>query len=98
MTWVLMLSATAILFGSVNASAQYFRRCSEPTTPFCIDSYGTFDDEWSFRRCRSEVEAFVSVVQEFISCTRRNQQEAAEEADRIVERFNCKARGETFCR
>ena len=79
----------------VNAQAGYY--CSEPSPPYCIDSYGTFDDEWSFNRCKNEVESYLSEVASFQNCLADWHSAAGDEADAAIEKFNCKAQGNSFC-
>ena len=78
-------------FGQTN----YF--CAEPDPPYCVDSYGTFDDEWSFSRCRNEVEYYLDDIADFQRCLSDWFDAAGQEADDIVERFNCRAQGRSFC-
>lgn len=77
------------------ASASAFLFCSKPTEPTCIDRYGTFDNEWSFDRCKDEIKTYVSELKSYRSCVIRTTQS---EADAIVEKFNCKAKGGIVCR
>lgn len=58
--------------------------CSEPSTPYCASGYGRFDDEWEFRRCKSDMESYQSDVEEFIGCNNREAEEAAREAEEIA--------------
>jgi hypothetical protein len=88
----LMLSAGC----STSASAILF--CSKPTEPSCIDRFGTFSDEWSFNRCKSEVESYMSDATSYRSCLINEINSVKSEVDTVVERFNCKAKGGTFCR
>ena len=71
--------------------------CDEPDPPYCIDRYGTFDDEWSFTRCRREVEYYLDDVADFQQCLSGWFDAAGREADDVVERFNCRAQGRSFC-
>ena len=90
-----------------SAGAQAFY-CSEPSEPYCIDAYGTFDDEYSFQSCRREMENYLDEVRRYEQCVadevRRIANEAQSDVDRIrrdaddaLERFNCKAQGNTYC-
>jgi hypothetical protein len=60
--------------------------CSEPSAPSCASRYGSFDDEWEFDRCKSEMESYQSDVEQFISCNNDEAQRAVEEAKRASER------------
>lgn len=91
--------AAALLAWSMPLSATYLY-CSKPIPPSCLDQFGEFD-EWSFRQCRNAVESFVQEVQQFQQCViyeaERINSEARQEADQAVERFNCRAQGDSFC-
>lgn len=85
----------ALSIAPAAADAAYY--CSEPDEPYCLSRYGSFEEEWEFDRCRREVQNFVSEVEDFASCLDQAKQEKIDEANQAVERFNCKANGETFC-
>lgn len=94
------LAVIAMLFvWSGRASSEYLY-CNKPDEPYCVNSYGNFD-EWSFRQCRMEVEHYMREIEDFRECITREVQrldmEAVQEANETVDRFNCKARGESFC-
>lgn len=72
--------------------------CMEPSEPSCITRYGTFDDEVSFSRCRREVEQFVSNMTDYRNCLVQNHNESIDHVDRVIDRFNCRAQGRSFCR
>lgn len=80
------------------AQAQTYNSCFEPAPPDCIDRYGTFDDEWSFNRCKRDVESYIDDVSMFRSCLANWHEAVGYEVDEVIERFNCKARGESYCR
>ena len=76
--------------------------CSEPSHPYCLTSFSTFEDEFSFNRCQSEMESYRREVEEYGSCLGRWVEETAEDASRkqdgaisdyqdAVEYWNCKA-------
>jgi hypothetical protein len=90
-------SLVLALFSISEAAAQAGYYCSEPSPPYCIDGFGTFDDEWSFNRCRDEVESYVSEVTDFQNCLAQWHEAAGYEAENVIEKFNCKAQGNTFC-
>jgi hypothetical protein len=70
---------------------------TEPQEPYCIDSYGTFEDEWAFNSCRREVDSYVDEINRYVDCLNREQDEAIRKANEVIERFNCKANGGSFC-
>lgn len=88
--------ATVLLL-VIGTPAHAFMFCSKPDAPYCIDGFGTYDSEWSFQSCKREVEAYLSAVDAYVQCLRDEQGTAISEADAAVERFNCKARGSSFC-
>lgn len=100
LTAIVMPAAIAFSLGTSNLASP-FLFCTRPSEPFCIDSYGTFDDEWAFNRCRSEVERYLDEMSEYRSCLLREVEieidDAANEARRATERFNCKANGGLIC-
>lgn len=91
------LSLMIVIFATHNASAQYFRRCIEPVAPHCVDQVYAFDDDYAFTRCRNEVESFVDDTNEYLRCLSRNADEANIEAEQVIDRFNCRAQGRTYC-
>ena len=98
MTSKIILSLAAVLslsLPSENARAAAY--CSEPSAPFCVNSFGTYDDEWSFERCKSQVESYISDVEDYIDCLDREKIDVTDEANKTIERFNCKARKGTYC-
>lgn len=101
-------SLVALLFlvqiGAIIAASEanaHYRTCYRPDAPFCIDGYGTFDSDWSFQSCKSEVERYVADMNEYSSCvirqTKREVSEVEDETSRTIEKFNCNARGELYC-
>ncbi len=81
-----------------STSASAFLFCSEPTKPSCIDRYGTFDDELSFDRCKSEVESYLRNAQSYRSCLIDQVNNTKSEANAVVDKFNFKAKGGIVCR
>lgn len=94
---LLSVCAGVALVVSLTGGAAQAYYCSEPIRPSCIDRYGTFDDECSFDRCKREVESYLSEVEDFRSCLADAHRQAGDEADAVVERFNCKAQGRSYC-
>ena len=70
--------------------------CSEPSEPYCIDDFDGFD-RMEFESCRSDVESYLQNVEDYIDCMRREQQRVSEDANDVIEKFNCLAAGETYC-
>lgn len=89
-----------------------FRICTKPTPPICVGLSFTYESETSFTQCRDSVSRYVMDVERFRSCVIERAEEAAaqviregaeeaddavEEANGVVERFNCRASGTRFC-
>jgi len=84
---------------ATSASAQFMGiLCHEPSTPYCINSYTDFSSDYEFERCKREVLDFVRGLNEWAECIATEATEtASDKADRVVKKFNCKARGEPIC-
>lgn len=93
----LALLNSAILIALV-AGANAQALCFKPTEPRCINAFGTFDDQWSFDRCKRDMSTFVDETKSYTDCLNRESEEAIREANAAVARFNCKARKEIVCR
>ena len=97
---LLCLVQAGWIVAATETNAQYLP-CYRPNVPYCIDAYGTFDNDWSFQSCKNEVERYVADMNEYSSCIIRQAKieisEAEDETSRTIEKFNCNARGELFC-
>lgn len=71
-------------------SAQAY--CYKPDPPSCATRYGAFDDEWEFSRCKREMESYKSDVEIFLSCQRRESDDAISDYNSAVQSFNRRAR------
>lgn len=91
--WFLPVSLIALL--SVSAGAMGF--CTEPTKPYCVDQYGTFEDEWSFEQCKGDVSTYVRRVKDYAECLEQERQDAILTAQKVIKKFNCKAEGNPYC-
>lgn len=94
--------ATAVIAATIAAltsrpSAAFGPFCSEPRKPFCVDYGNSFKDEDSFRSCRNDVESYTRAVDHYVDCLNDARSAAIKESNRVVDRFNCKARGGTIC-
>ncbi|MFV0798931.1 hypothetical protein OHI65_08545 [Brucella sp. MAB-22] len=73
-----------------------FAYCSKPSAPSCASSFGSFDDEWEFDRCKREMESYQSEVEDFAQCVQRQAKddidEAVSEYEDAVSSFNRRAR------
>ena len=92
------LSIATLIVGFVFASdADASLYCSEPTEPSCISMLAISRDEFSFDTCRSEVESYLDEVRDYQQCLRDEINEKTDEANRVVEQFNCYAQGNELC-
>lgn len=71
--------------------------CSEPSKPDCVDGSGYFDDQSDFTSCKSEVENYVDDVRRYSECLTDETNATIRESNEIVEKFNCRAEGRSFC-
>jgi hypothetical protein len=92
-----IIPAALALAVSASPPASGQMLCTAPVEPFCINRFGTFDDDWSFRSCRRDVETYREEVRAYLSCLRLEEERIISEVNRVIERFNCRARGERFC-
>lgn len=67
------LLASLLLF-SPSVSYAY---CSEPSAPYCATSFGSFDDEDEYDRCKREMGSYRSDVERYMSCRNDEAQEAS---------------------
>jgi hypothetical protein len=81
--------ATAVLVVSFQPASA--RSCYEPSVPYCASSYGAFDDEDDFRRCKSDMESYQSEVEDYLSCLRKSSNEVLDEYNTAVDNFNRRA-------
>jgi hypothetical protein len=79
-------------FSTMTASVSY-AYCTKPDAPYCATQYGKFEDQYEFDRCKNEVENFKSEVEDFLSCQKRENQQAIDDYNEAVESFNRRARG-----
>ncbi len=88
--------ALAMAMGTATqADAQSWRTCRAPTEPYCVRGYyvGDFD---SFA-CRFSVESYLNEVEEYQQCLSDKIEQSTEEANAVVDRFNCLASGNDWC-
>ena len=85
-----ILAVIVLVLTFAHASAFF---CSEPAAPYCATSYGDFDDEYDFDRCKSDMESYQNEVEEFLNCLKRESEDTLSEYNDAVESFNRRARG-----
>lgn len=70
--------------------------CYKPTMPYCVE-FGNFNSKSDFEMCKMEVENYLRDLQEYIQCLEDEINEAIEEQNEVIKKFNCKARGDSYC-
>lgn len=90
----LLLTSTFLIFIFPPISAYAY--CYEPSAPSCASTFGGFDDEWEFDRCKREMESYKADVESYIDCNnqqaRRKNEDAISEYESAVDSFNRRAR------
>lgn len=82
--------------------------CYEPTRPSCLTSFATFEDEFSFDRCRRQLEEYRRQVDTLAYCLTDWTREVYDEAeyvhgkvmgeyDRAVDYWNCMVDQRLYC-
>jgi hypothetical protein len=89
MTWRASIAALYFLVSGESALAF----CSKPNAPYCASQYDKFDDQDDFDSCKSEMESYQSDVELFMSCLRRQGDEAISEYNDAVASFDRRAQG-----
>ena len=97
-----MMFRTAAIIIFVGFSAQagaYDISCFQPSVPFCVTSRFTYESDFSFRSCKTEMELHLSSVRDYQRCIHDQARNAAKRANEAVEYFNCMAKtaGEGRC-
>lgn len=93
-----VFSFLAALFAAiVPASARTGLYCNPPMVPLCMNQHGTFDSKFSFDSCRMEVTNYVRQAKDYADCLERERQDALQTAQKVIDTFNCKAGGGSFC-
>lgn len=90
----IVLAALLLFLG---LSERAWAWCLQPddTPPPCIDQTEKkeFKSEEDYDACRSDVERYVKRMQDWSRCVR---EESLTRSNEVIEKFNCKVRGE-FC-
>jgi hypothetical protein len=82
--WLLAIA----LLGVTNPSLAF---CSKPDAPSCASDYSKFEDQDEFDRCKSDMESYKSEVEDFLSCLKRDGDEALNDYNEAVSSFNNRA-------
>lgn len=75
------------LLVSFSCYSQAYAYCSEPSEPYCTDSYGTFTDEFDFERCKRNVEYYLDELRRYAMCIT---DEVKDKQEEVVDNFNRK--------
>lgn len=96
-----LLACCGALFLAQPSAAQYgfVRSCSiAPAAPHCAEyQTGRFDSRSDYDQCRAQIDRYVRAMDEYTQCLSNNIDVHNENVDKIIKRFNCRARGENFC-
>ena len=88
---ILASMVAVLMLFTAPAQAMYF--CSEPSEPYCVNSYGAFSDGYEFEDCKREVESYGDDVNRYLDCLADKSQAAIDAYNNAVEGFNRRARG-----
>lgn len=69
--------------------------CTEPKEPYCVSN--EFQDEADFFSCKSEMDRYKRNVNSYVACLSEAGDEEIRKYNKAVERFNCRARRESYC-
>jgi hypothetical protein len=86
---IVLMALPILVLTSATANAY----CSPPSAPSCATRYGAFDDQDDFDRCKRQMSSYQSDAQDYLSCMRRESDNAVEEYNSAVDSFNRRARG-----
>ena len=89
-------AAAMLLFVLMAQPASAIGYCSRPTAPSC-PMMGKFNNDWEFNSCKSEMNSYQNDVERYGDCLAQEQSAVIREYNEAVERFNCYARGSSFC-
>lgn len=92
----------SMVVGIANANAleiycrpfKVFDKIERPANPSCA-SHSM--DRTSFEFCRSAMETYQENVQNYLRCLREEANSVTDELNQEIDRFNCYARGGSFC-
>lgn len=90
-------AAIALTLTMISGEAHAMFFCREPSEPSCVSGYYQFNDQYAFDSCKREIESYLSDVDEYRSCLIEEINDTAERANEVIETFNCKAEGNSYC-
>lgn len=86
---------TALLAVLIQPGVSLAMYCSEPSTPYCLNS--DFSDKYDFESCQRKMKSYLSDVEDYRECLQNESNEALNEANKAIKKFNCRASGESLC-
>jgi hypothetical protein len=72
-------------------------RLERPTVPNCLTYLGISNDEYAFDMCRNDLERYRSSMRDYLKCLNSEADEAIDELNKSISKFNCYARNESIC-
>jgi hypothetical protein len=68
-----------------------YASCYKPDAPSCASGYSKFEDQDEFDSCKREMESYKSDIEDFLSCLKRDADEASNDYNDAVTSFNRRA-------
>jgi hypothetical protein len=87
----LVILVGAALAMTASPALAYF--CSEPSAPYCANSYGAFSDGYQFEDCKREMRSYADEIDSYLSCLAEESQSAVDDYNDAVQSFNRRAGG-----
>lgn len=76
--------STNLLFG--------YTMCLELVEPYCLNR--SFSSQYEFEQCKRQVQIYLSELQDYAQCLAN---EIAQKQNEAINKFNCRASGNSFC-
>lgn len=68
-----------------------------PDPPNCLDSLAYATESFEFEACSQALGRYESEIRDYLRCLEDEADQAVEQHNRLVERFNCYVGGSSFC-
>ncbi|SFV28862.1 hypothetical protein SAMN04488557_1112 [Hyphomicrobium facile] len=85
------LSIRALVTGFIFLPGISYASCYKPDAPSCVYGYSRFDDQNEFDSCKRGMVSYKFGIEEFLSCLRREADEATTDYNNAVTKFNSRA-------
>lgn len=101
--FALLVVSISLFFMQVSEAglSRHTIRCYEPMPPVCVNFDHTYQNDRLFQNCREELNSYFLAVEQYQKClvdaVNRKIQDMDRETQSRVDRFNCKAEGNTLC-